>query len=718
MSPSFRSENNIIVGNVVLYGATAGKAFFCGQTAERFCVRNSGVIAVCEGCGDHGCEYMTGGRVVILGLTGRNFAAGMSGGIAYVYDKTKIFHKRCNMETVALETLDLPEDLTFVQELLTEFQQKTGSRLAQCILDNWQEEATNFIKVFPHEYKRVLLEAEKEKTMEIGANGVQNGVVNGDSRDYGEDLIVNGEANGKHKNIVDIEETIPDGVLNQKNLEKLDKLRGFVKYNRSTYQYRDVKTRQKDWKEIYNHGMVKEGLQTQAARCMECGVPFCQSDNGCPLSNIIPKWNDLVFKDQWKEALDQLLQTNNFPEFTGRVCPAPCEGACVLGIHSPPVTIKNIECAIIDHGFEQGWMLPEPPLHRTGKTVAVVGSGPAGLAAAAQLNKAGHSVTVFERNDRVGGLLQYGIPTMKLGKEVVQRRVDLLAEEGVDFQTGVEVGKDIPSTQLVQDYDAVILALGATHPRDLPIPGRHLNGIHFAMSFLETWQKKQHGNDLDYLHVYAKDKDVVIIGGGDTGCDCIATSLRQGAKSITTFEILPPPPPSRAGDNPWPTWPRVFKMDYGHEEVELKFGRDPRIFNIKSTNFVDDGDGNVSGINTMLVEWQKDDSGRWMMNDVPGSERLIKCDIVMLAMGFLGPEKKIVEEISTKLDPRGNFQTPKNKYCTSVPNVYAAGDCRRGQSLVVWAISEGRQAARQVDLDLMGKTSLAGPGGLVYQPEN
>lgn len=723
MSPEFRTEDNIIVGNVVLYGATSGKAFLCGQTAERFCVRNSGVTAVCEGCGDHGCEYMTGGRVVVLGLTGRNFAAGMSGGIAYVYDKMKMFHQRCNQESVALESLELPEDLTFVQELLEEFQHKTGSRLARSILDNWQEEKLNFVKVFPHEYKRALLEAEKEKTAALNDASVNNGVVNGvngHSNNYGEDLIINGDEKTKAKvsKVVDIEETIPDAVRNQKNLEKLDKLRGFVKYNRATYQYRDVKSRQKDWKEIYNHGVVKDGLQQQAARCMDCGVPFCQSDNGCPLSNIIPKWNDLVFKNQWKEALDQLLQTNNFPEFTGRVCPAPCEGACVLGIHSPAVTIKNIECSIIDHGFEQGWIKPEPPLHRTGKKVAVVGSGPAGMAAAAQLNKAGHLVTVYERNDRIGGLMRYGIPTMKLSKEVVQRRVNLMAEEGIEFKTGVEVGKDLPSTQLVEDYDAVVLALGATHPRDLPIPGRQLNGIHFAMSFLETWQKKQEGNDLDYLKVHAKDKDVVIIGGGDTGCDCIATSLRQGAKSITSFEILPPPPPSRAADNPWPTWPRVFKMDYGHEEVELKFGRDPRIFNIKSTNFVDDGNGNVCGINTMLVEWTKDESGRWTMTDVPGSEKLIKCDLVMLAMGFLGPEKKIVEEISTKLDPRGNFQTPRNKYSTSVPKVYAAGDCRRGQSLVVWAISEGRQAARQVDLDLMGKTSLAGPGGIVFQPEN
>nr|XP_022287923.1 glutamate synthase 1 [NADH], chloroplastic-like isoform X2 [Crassostrea virginica] len=713
---TFDSVDNVIVGNVVLYGATSGKAFFRGQTAERFCVRNSGATAVSEGCGDHGCEYMTGGRVLIVGLTGRNFAAGMSGGLAYIYDKERQFDSMCNKTSVDLESLELDEDCQFIQDLLKEFHEKTGSQRALQILQNWSQEKQFFVKVFPREYKRALREMAEE---EEGKKNVEvaNGEINGGTDDNIEEEEATIEEKGKSA-VVDIEEAIPNATQKQKNLEKLDKLRGFMKYERATYQYRDIKTRQKDWKEIYNHKVVKEGLQQQAARCMDCGVPFCQSHDGCPLSNIIPKWNDLVFRDNWKEALNQLLQTNNFPEFTGRVCPAPCEGACVLGINSPPVTIKNIECAIIDHAFEMGWIQPEPPLHRSGKKVAVIGSGPAGLAAAAQLNKAGHTVTVYERNDRPGGLLRYGIPTMKLSKEVVQRRVDLMTEEGISFVCGQEVGQDLSATSVLQENDAMVLALGATYPRDLPIPGRNLNGIHFAMSFLETWQKVQHGNDLDYLRVYAKDKDVVIIGGGDTGCDCIATSLRQGAKSITTFEILPPPPPSRAPSNPWPTWPRVFKLDYGHEEVQLKFGKDPRIFNIKSTEFVDDGKGNVAGIKTMKVEWTKDKAGRWNMADVAGSEEFIKCDLVLLAMGFLGPEKKIVDELKAKLDPRGNLETPKNKYSTSIPNVYAAGDCRRGQSLVVWAISEGRQAARQVDLDLMGSTCLAGPGGMIYQPES
>ncbi|XP_076444401.1 uncharacterized protein LOC143282637 [Babylonia areolata] len=732
----FRSKDNIIVGNVCLYGATSGKAFFCGQTAERFCVRNSGAIAVCEGCGDHGCEYMTGGRVLVLGLTGRNFAAGMSGGIAYVYDVAKRFHSLCNQESVALESMVKKVDVDFVRDLLEEFQKKTGSQVAQNILNNWDKEQENFIKVFPHEYRRALqemaeeaVEAErlkKEKLKKAPEDSItEEHLRKMESLEnmYDEDIINELGEDGKEGNrkdskdndrssdeeppVVDIEETVPDA---NRNVE-LDKIRGFVKYKRATYQYRNTKDRQKDWDEIYNHKAVTEGLRMQAARCMDCGVPFCQSHSGCPLSNLIPKWNDLIFKNKWREALDNLHQTNNFPEFTGRVCPAPCEGACVLGINAPAVTIKNIENSIIDYGFKQGWVQPKPPSIRTGKKVAVVGSGPAGLAAAAQLNKAGHSVTVYERNDKVGGLLRYGIPTMKLSKEVVQRRVELLKVEGVEFQVGVEVGKDLAAKDLLKDNDAVLLALGATWPRDLTIPGRQLEGIHFAMNFLETWQKQQQGSTSPYIS--AKDKDVIVIGGGDTGCDCIATSLRQGAKTITTFEILPKPPPSRAANNPWPTWPKIFRVDYGHEEVQLKWGRDPRVFEIMSTEFLDDGKGHVSGVKTKQIQWVKNEAGRFVMQDVEGSEKVYKADLVLLAMGFVGPERNIVEELSVELDPRGNLATPTSKYNTTIPHLYAAGDCRRGQSLVVWAISEGRQAARQMDIDLMGYTSLAGPGGIV-----
>ncbi|KYN05005.1 Glutamate synthase [NADH], amyloplastic [Cyphomyrmex costatus] len=687
----FNSEANVIVGNVCLYGATSGKAYFRGIAAERFSVRNSGAIVVVEGVGDHGCEYMTGGCALILGLTGRNFAAGMSGGIAYVLDVDGSFKSKCNPEMVELLPLNKPEEIAYVKQLLEEFIEKTDSLIAQDLLATWPEPTTRFVKVFPYEYQRALKQLEEEKQQTPN-------VINGNAQ------ITNGK-------IKDIEDSIEDAEMAQR---KLDKIKGFMKYSRQKTMYRPAEKRIDDWDEIYNFQGVRKTLRVQAARCMECGVPFCQSSHGCPLGNIIPKWNDLVFHQNWKEALNQLLQTNNFPEFTGRVCPAPCEGACVLGISEPPVTIKNIECAIIDHAFEQGWIVPLSPTRRTGRLVAVIGSGPAGLAAAHQLNKAGHTVTVFERNDRIGGLLQYGIPTMKLSKQVVQRRVSLLAAEGIIFRTNIDVGKDVTMQKLQEQYDAIMLCTGATWPRDLPIPGRQLEGIHFAVSFLEHWQKKQMGNSapLD-MRLIAKGKDVIIIGGGDTGCDCIATSLRQGAKSITTFEILPEPPVQRGKDNPWPQFPRVFKVDYGHEEVSLKFGRDPRRYSTVSKEFLDDGKGHVSGIRTATVEWRKDENGRWKMEEVPNSKRVYKCDLVLLAMGFLGPEKYIATEVNVELDERGNYKTPVGKYCTSLSKIYAAGDCRRGQSLVVWAIAEGRLAAKEVDLALMGETGLPGSGGVI-----
>ncbi|OXU24667.1 hypothetical protein TSAR_002428 [Trichomalopsis sarcophagae] len=701
----FNSEANVIVGNVCLYGATSGRAYFRGIAAERFSVRNSGAVVVVEGVGDHGCEYMTGGCALILGLTGRNFAAGMSGGIAYVLDVDGSFKSKCNPEMVELLPLNGKKDIDYVQKLLEEFVEKTGSLIAQELLQIWPEPTNRFFKVFPYEYQRALKQLEEEQAMKETQKEIK----------APEPLaITNG--NGKTDTVMDIEDVVADAEIAQK---KLDKIKGFMKYKRQTGHYRPVEKRVEDWNEIYNFQGVRKGLKVQAARCMECGVPFCQSSHGCPLGNIIPKWNDLVFQDNWKEALNQLLQTNNFPEFTGRVCPAPCEGACVLGISEPAVTIKNIECAIIDHAFEQGWIVAHPPAKRSGKKIAVIGSGPAGLAAAHQLNKAGHLVTVFERNDRVGGLLQYGIPTMKLSKEVVQRRVNLLIEEGITFKTGVNVGKTVTVNELRQEHDAVLICTGATWPRDLPIPGRQLQGIHFAVSFLEHWQKKQMGNkDPLKPELMAKGKDVIIIGGGDTGCDCIATSLRQGARSIVTFEILPEPPKSRADDNPWPQFPRIFKMDYGHEEVVHRFGEDPRRFSTLSKEFLDDGKGNVTGIKTVNVKWTKDEAGQWKMNEVPNSEKVYKCDLVLLAMGFLGPEKYIAEELATKMDGRGNYETPAGKYETSVPGIFAAGDCRRGQSLVVWAITEGRQAAREVDLALMKQTCLPEIGGIVTTVTN
>ncbi|EFA03092.1 uncharacterized protein LOC658584 isoform X1 [Tribolium castaneum] len=679
----FESHLNVIVGNVCLYGATSGRAYFRGIASERFAVRNSGATAVVEGVGDHGCEYMTGGIVLILGLTGRNFAAGMSGGIAYVWDIDGKFSTKCNPELVELCKLEDKEDVELVKTLLQEFKQLTGSVVAEKLINEFEERRKEFVKVFPYEYQRAL----KQKQTIITQNN--------------------------EPKIQDIEDAVSDLALEQK---KLDKVRGFMKYPRETGMYRPAEKRMKDWDEIYNFSHVRKGLRVQAARCMDCGVPFCQSNShGCPLGNIIPKWNALIFQNQWRQALNHLLQTNNFPEFTGRVCPAPCEGACVLGISEPSVTIKNIECSIIDHAFENGWITPQPPQFRTGKKVAVVGSGPSGLACAHQLNKAGHTVTVFERNDRIGGLLQYGIPTMKLGKNVVQRRVDLLAAEGITFKTNINVGKDISAKELSEDFDAVVLCTGATWPRDLPLPGRQLGGIHFAMEFLESWQKKQLGGAHNGPH--AKDKNVIIIGGGDTGCDCIATSLRQGAASITTFEILPEPSPKRGADNPWPQWPRIFRVDYGHEEVKVRFGGDPRVFSILTQEFIDNGQGHVSGVKTVNVEWTKDESGRWQMNQVPGTEKVFPADLVLLAMGFLGPERAIADQLELTLDPRSNFNT--KDYKTNLPNVFAAGDCRRGQSLVVWAISEGRQAARKVDEFLnKGQTTLPGPGGIIQPSLN
>jgi len=482
--------------------------------------------------------------------------------------------------------------------------------------------------------------------------------------------------------------------------------RGFMKLGRETVPYRAPGERLKDFRDILDI-VPEEHLKSQGSRCMDCGVPFCQSETGCPIDNLIPEWNDLVYRGQWKEALDRLHKTNNFPEFTGRVCPAPCEGSCVLGITDPAVTIKNIENAIVDRGFEEGWILAEPPQKRTGKKIAVIGSGPAGLAAAAQLNKVGHSVTVYEREDRIGGLLMYGIPNMKLEKRMVDRRVDLLRAEGVEFVTNAHVGVNVDVTELNDKNDALLLACGATKPRDLPIPGRELNGVHFAMEFLTENTRSFLSSDLkDGEYISAEGKDVIVIGGGDTGTDCIGTSMRHGCKSLVNFELLPMPPDERAPDNPWPQWPRIFRVDYGHAEVESKFGKDPREFCVLSKEFIDDGNGNVAGVRTVQVEWKNENGGGWKMTEVPGSERDWKAQLFFLAMGFLGPEETIVPKLGLDTDPRSNFQADYGRFATSVEGVFAAGDCRRGQSLVVWAIREGRWAAREIDRYLMGATTL------------
>jgi glutamate synthase (NADPH/NADH) small chain len=429
--------------------------------------------------------------------------------------------------------------------------------------------------------------------------------------------------------------------------------------------------------------------------------------SGCPINNLIPEWNDLVYRGLWHEALDRLHKTNNFPEFTGRVCPAPCEGSCVLGIHNPPVTIKNIEYSIIEKGWEEGWITPEPPTQRTGKTVAVVGSGPAGLCAAAQLNKAGHWVTVFERADRPGGLLMYGIPNMKLDKEeIVLRRLQVLEAEGVKFICNTEIGKDLPAAALLQEFDAVVLCIGATQPRDIPIEGRQLQGIHFAMDFLTANTKAILDRSKNGHFISAKGKDVVIIGGGDTGTDCVGTSVRHGCNTIVQLEIMPKPPLERAADNPWPEWPKIYRLDYGQEEAAAKFGTDPRVYLTTATKFESDEHGHVCAVHTVQVQWEKNDKGQFIPKPILGTEKVLPAQLVLLAMGFLGPEQPLLDTLGLDRDPRSNIKADYGNYATSIPGVFAAGDCRRGQSLVVWAFNEGREAARECDRYLMGSTDL------------
>ncbi len=478
---------------------------------------------------------------------------------------------------------------------------------------------------------------------------------------------------------------------------------GFMEYPREPKHERPPLERIKDWSEAHpSYG--EETLRKQGARCMDCGVAFCHTGkliagmaSGCPVNNLIPEWNDLVYRGQWEEAYIRLAKTNNFPEFTGRVCPAPCEGSCTLGINEPPVTIKLIECEIVDRAFAAGLVKPQQPPARTGKRVAVVGSGPAGLACAQQLNRAGHLVTVFERADRVGGLLMYGIPNMKLDKSLVERRAKQLADEGIRFVTETEIGRHIPADRVAKEYDSIVLCGGATQARDLPVEGRNLKGIHLAMEFLTANTKSLlDSKHADGKYISAKGKNVVVIGGGDTGTDCVGTSIRHGAKRVLQLEILARPPDERAADNPWPQWPKTLKTDYGQEEAKALWGKDPRDFQVLTKRFVDDGAGNVKALEVVQVEWTKGPDGRFGPKEVPGTERTIPADLVFLALGFVGPEKPMLQQLGVKLDDRGNVWTDENKM-TSVPGVFAAGDMSRGQSLVVWAIREGRHAAQSVD---------------------
>lgn len=478
---------------------------------------------------------------------------------------------------------------------------------------------------------------------------------------------------------------------------------GFLEIKRKDIEDANPLERIKNWKE-FHVPMEDSEIQSQAARCMDCGVPFCHTGamlpsgaSGCPVYNLIPDWNDMLYKGYWDEALKLLLKTNNFPEFTGRVCPAPCEGACVLGINEPPVTIKNHEYSIIEHAFANGWIKANPPETRTGKKVAVVGSGPAGLAAADELNKMGHSVTVYERADRAGGLLMYGIPNMKLDKEaVVNRRLQIMQEEGVEFVTGVEVGKDLPVEQLQKENDAIVLALGSTVPRDLPAEGRDLEGVHFAMDFLTKNTKSLlDSSHSDGNYINAEGKHVVVIGGGDTGTDCVATSLRHGCASITQLEILPKPPDTRAENNPWPEYPKTYKLDYGQQEAEAKQGADPRQYSVMTKRFIGES-GKVKAIETVQIEWVTKE-GSFVPQEISGTEKTIPADLVLLAMGFVGPEKQLLEQMELASDASGNIAAEYGEFTTNVPGVFAAGDCRRGQSLVVWAINEGRAVARECD---------------------
>ena len=490
---------------------------------------------------------------------------------------------------------------------------------------------------------------------------------------------------------------------------------GFMDYERETAKAVSPKERIKNFNEFHTP-LSKEEQQKQGARCMNCGVPFCQSGemisgmvSGCPLHNLVPEWNDLVYSGNWEQAYNRLKKTNNFPEFTSRVCPALCEAACTCGHWGDSVSVKENEHGIIENAYEQGYAAAKPPKVRTGKRVAVVGSGPAGLAAADQLNKRGHQVTVFERDDRVGGLLMYGIPNMKLQKEVIDRKINVMKEEGIEFVTGANVGKEVKPAKLLKEYDRVILACGAKNPRDINAPGRDAKGIYFAVDFLSATTKSLLDSGLkDNKYISAKGKKVVIIGGGDTGNDCVGTCIRHGAASVTQLEMMPKAPDTRAEDNPWPEWPKVCKTDYGQEEAIAVFGQDPRIYTTTVKEFLKDKNGNLCGLKVVKLEGKKDEkTGRMQMVEVPGSESKMDADLVLIAAGFLGTQKYVADAFGVELNQRTNVATEAGKYATSVPNVYTAGDMHRGQSLVVWAIREGREVAREVDESLMGYSYLS-----------
>ena len=492
---------------------------------------------------------------------------------------------------------------------------------------------------------------------------------------------------------------------------------GFMDYKRQDKIAEAPESRIRHFQEFHTP-LSKEEQELQGARCMACGVPFCQSGqmlngmaSGCPLHNLVPEWNDLIYNGNWEEAYYRLAKTNNFPEFTSRVCPALCENACTCGLHEDPVSTKANEYGIIENAYEKGYANARPPKVRTGKKVAVIGSGPSGLAAADQLNRRGHLVTVYEREDKAGGLLRYGIPNMKLEKQIIDRKLSILEEEGVVFRTGCNVGKDVKASAILKEYDRVVLACGASNPRDIKVPGRDAAGIHFAVDFLKSTTRALWANEMklkEGQYISAKGKKVMVIGGGDTGNDCVGTAIRHGAKSVLQLEMMPKAPDQRAENNPWPEWPRVCKTDYGQQEAIALFGHDPRVYTTTVKEFVKDKKGNVCKAVLVKLESKKDEkTGRMMMAEIAGSEYTVEVDLVLIAAGFLGSENYVAKAFGVELNDRTNVKTAPGAYQTNVKNVFAAGDMHRGQSLVVWAIREGREAAREVDLSLMGYTNLS-----------